>query len=60
MLTDEEVYDRLHAALLALGGDAGETARGDTALKAGRRSLTMLQMALLAAIEGIRLQCEES
>ncbi|WMT85567.1 hypothetical protein NO932_11575 [Pelagibacterium sp. 26DY04] len=50
-LTDREVYERLHAAGLALGNDDGETVIGDTALKAARKDLAMLQMALVAAEE---------
>ena len=48
-LLDDQVYERLHAAYLALGREEGETVRGDTALKAARRALTLLQMGHLAA-----------
>jgi hypothetical protein len=50
-LSDDEVYERIHAALLALGRDDGATVRGDTSLKAARKALTMLQLGLLAAME---------
>lgn len=50
-LSDDEVYERIHAALLALGRDGGATVRGDTSLKAARKALTMLQLGLLAAME---------
>jgi hypothetical protein len=50
-LSDDEVYERIHAALLALGRDSAATVRGDTSLKAARKALTMLQLGLLAAIE---------
>lgn len=51
LLTDEEAYERLHAALLALGREDGANARTDTALKAARRAIAMLQIGLLAAQE---------
>lgn len=50
-LTDDEVFDRLHAALMAIGEDTGESVRGDSALRVARRALTALQMALLMAQE---------
>ena len=48
-LSDEEAYERLHAAWLALGTADGATVRADTALAAGRRALMLLQMGLLKA-----------
>lgn len=51
-LSDGEAYDRLHAALLALGKEDGESNRAYTALKAARRSLVLLQIGLVAAAEG--------
>lgn len=48
-LSDDQVYERLHAAYLALGREEGETVRGDTALKAARRAIMLLQMGHLAA-----------
>ena len=48
-LSDDQVYERLHAALLALGREDGATVRGDTALKAARRAIVLLQMGHLAA-----------
>lgn len=51
LLTDEEAYERLHAALLALGREDGANSRTDTALKAARRAIALLQIGLLAAKE---------
>lgn len=48
-LSDDEAYETLHRAFLALGKKAGATVRADTALEAARRSLTLLQMGLLKA-----------
>lgn len=48
-LTDDETYRLLHAALLALGSEAAETVRANTALAAARLALTALQMALVKA-----------
>jgi hypothetical protein len=48
-LTDIEAYDVLHAAILALGSGEGETVRADTALKAARRALFLIQIGLLKA-----------
>jgi hypothetical protein len=58
-LSDNEVYDRLHAALGALGSDNGQTTRGDSALTVARRSLVALQLALVMAqeAESDRLGC---
>lgn len=50
-LSDVEIYDRLHASLLALGGDEGETIAGDTAIKAARRTVVMLQAGLLTVMD---------
>jgi len=50
-LTDTQVYDLLHAALLALGRDDGITATGDTALKTARRALGLLQASVLIKID---------
>jgi hypothetical protein len=50
-LSDEETYERLHAALIALGGETGLTIRSATALEVARQTLTILQMSLLAAME---------
>lgn len=50
-LSDDEAYERIHAALLALGRESGATVRGDTSLKAARKALTLLQLGLLSAIE---------
>lgn len=50
-LTDEQVYGRLHKALLDLGEEAGVSTVGDTALKTARRSLVLLQMSIVKAAE---------
>ena len=50
-LTDEQAYDRIYAASQALGSAPGGTTRADTALKAARRALTILQFGLVAAME---------
>ncbi len=50
-LSDTEVYDRLHRALLALGPEGGLTAAGDTALKAARRALLILQGSVMMKID---------
>lgn len=48
-LSDDEVFERLHAVLLELVNANGATVRGDTALKAARQALALLQMSLLKA-----------
>ena len=48
-LNDNQVHDRLHAALEALGTVEGETIHGDTALKTARRSLVLLQLSVLTS-----------
>lgn len=48
-LTNDEVYERLHVALLALGTDRAETDLGDTTLKTARRAIATLQAGFLAA-----------
>jgi len=50
-LTDEQVFERLHDALLALGDDLGSTVEGETALKAARQALTGLQLAMRFVID---------
>ncbi|MCR4265870.1 hypothetical protein [Nitratireductor sp. ZSWI3] len=50
-LTDDEVYEALHQALLALGRREGATRQGETALKAARRALRLLQMGLVSIQE---------
>ena len=51
LLNDTEVWDRLHAALEALGEDDGVTKAGLTALRSARRTLVLLQMAVLKSQE---------
>ena len=48
-LTDNQVHDRLIAAMETLGSASGETVHGDTAIKAARRSLVLMQLAVLTA-----------
>jgi hypothetical protein len=50
-LNDTEVWDRLHAALEALGEDDGATTAGGTAIRSARRTLILLQMAVLKSQE---------
>ncbi|WP_240233617.1 hypothetical protein [Devosia lacusdianchii] len=50
-LNDTEVWDRLHAALEALGEDDGLTTAGGTAIRSARRTLILLQMAVLKSQE---------
>lgn len=50
-LSDGEAYQRLINASDALGEAAGETVHADTALKAARRALTMIQMGLVKAVD---------
>jgi hypothetical protein len=50
-LSDDEVYDRIHAALLALGKQDGESIVGYTGMETARQALTALQIGLLMAIE---------
>lgn len=50
-LSDEEVYDRMHAAYLALGKERAETVVGHTSIETARQALQALQMGLLMAIE---------
>jgi len=50
-LSDEDVYERLHAAWLALGREPGETNRGDTSIKTARQALVSLQLGLLASMD---------
>lgn len=50
-LSDDEVHGRLVAAVEALGDRPAATVRGDTALMAARRALTLFQLGLLMAVE---------
>lgn len=50
-LSDNEAHDRLHAAVEALGVGQCETVRGNTALRAARKALTLLQWGLVKAME---------
>jgi hypothetical protein len=50
-LSNNQIGDRLHTALEALGTDEGETIRGNTALVAARQTLTLLEQGLLIAAE---------
>jgi|SRR5712664_3356083 hypothetical protein len=50
-LSDNQVGDRLHAALEKIGTGEGETIRGNTALAAARQTLSLLEQGLLIAAE---------
>lgn len=50
-LSDADAYDRLIAAREALTNDPGETPHADTALEAARRTLVLLQIGLVAAMD---------
>ena len=50
-LSDNQVGDRLHAALEAVGTDEGETIRGNTALVVARQTLNLLKQGLPIAAE---------
>jgi len=50
-LSDNQIGDRLHAALEAVGTDEGETIRGNTAFVAARQTLGLLKLGLLIAAE---------
>ena len=49
LLSDNEAFERIHAAREALGGESGATVHADTALSAARKALAMLSLALVAA-----------
>jgi len=48
-LSDNQIGDRLHAALDVLGKEEGATIRSNTALIAARQSLALLMNGLLIA-----------
>lgn len=48
-LSDNEIDDRLHAALEVIGDAKGETVRGNTTLDAARQALSLLKFGLLYA-----------
>ncbi len=50
-LSDNQVGDRLHAALEAVGTEEGEAIRGNTALAAARQTLSLLEQGRLIAAE---------
>jgi len=50
-LSDNQVGDRLHAALEKIGTCEGKTIRGNTALAAARQTLSLLKQDLLIAAE---------
>lgn len=49
LLTDDEAHEALHSAIEVLTRKKGATVRAETALRAGEKMLTLLQMGLLAA-----------
>ena len=50
-LSNEQVYDRLHAAYLALGTEAAASIVGKASIATAREALRALQMGLLMAME---------
>ena len=54
-LSDNQVHDLLVAAREALGNDDGLTVHGQTALKAARKALVLLQIGVVSAGEAIDL-----
>jgi hypothetical protein len=50
-LSDNQIGDRLHAALQVIGTAEGETIRGNTALVAARQTLSLLEQGILIAAE---------
>ncbi len=50
-LSDEEVYDRLHDAFLALGKERAESVAGQTTIATARLALESLQKGFLMALE---------
>jgi hypothetical protein len=55
-LSDNEVDDRLKAALAELGEAPGATVRADTALEAARKMLSLISMGLITA--GVKAEQE--
>lgn len=47
-LTEDEIYQRLHDALRAIGDDEGATEYGNNTLRAARKMLNALQIAMIA------------
>jgi hypothetical protein len=50
-LSDNQIGDRLRAAIEMIGTEESETVRGNTALIAARQSLSLLKEGLLIAAE---------
>lgn len=50
LLSDLDTFNRIYAAILALGNEDAETKHGQTAITTARLALTALQMALLASM----------
>lgn len=50
-LTDDEVYERLHAAYLALGREQAESVAGRTTIETARLALQSLQQGFLMAVD---------
>ena len=53
VLSDDEVWNRLHHALLTIGQARGATGFGASTLDSARVALTSLQMALLCEVDQI-------
>lgn len=51
LLTDDDVYERLHAAVLALGTEKASTKLGETTITTARFAVAALQQNLLQAME---------
>ena len=51
MLSDLDVFNRLHAALEALGEEEAVTTGGNAAIRAARLALTAYQMAIVARMQ---------
>lgn len=50
-LTDNDVHERIYRALIAVGTDDAQTVRGETALEAARRALTILMFGLVKSMD---------
>ena len=50
-LSNEQVYERLHAAFVAIGEEPAETDFAETILETARTALVAFQMALLSKMD---------
>lgn len=60
MLSDREAYDRLHAALIALGKGQAESEGPDNALRSARLFLSACQQVVVASEEGLTAGARDS